>query len=212
MRTKKIKKNKKLKKKEEKKLAFEGYQRFSNERERESLKSLPSLSLSPFNSHIQIQLFETTMSSLSAPFLSPPAAATRRGWRRVTAAPITTAPAEVAVEEARLEARVEEREGYWVVKEKFREGINPQEKVKIEKEPMKLFMENGIEELSKLSMEEIDASKLTKDDVDVRLKWLGLFHRRKHQCEFLFDLRVNCSCSCSCSGSWSYLHKIRISL
>ncbi|KAG6576957.1 Ferredoxin--nitrite reductase, chloroplastic [Cucurbita argyrosperma subsp. argyrosperma] len=121
------------------------------------------------------------MSSLSAPFLSPPAASTRRGWRRVTAAPITSAPAEVAVEEARLEARVEEREGYWVVKEKFREGINPQEKVKIEKEPMKLFMENGIEELSKLSMEEIDASKLTKDDVDVRLKWLGLFHRRKHQ-------------------------------
>jgi hypothetical protein len=31
-------------------------------------------------------------------------------------------------------------------------------------------------------MEEIDAAKLTKDDVDVRLKWLGLFHRRKHQC------------------------------
>ncbi|AQK75175.1 Ferredoxin--nitrite reductase chloroplastic [Zea mays] len=30
-------------------------------------------------------------------------------------------------------------------------------------------------------MEVIDAAKLTKDDVDVRLKWLGLFHRRKHQ-------------------------------
>lgn len=120
-------------------------------------------------------------SSLSAPFLSPPVASARRVWRRAGVAPVTTAPAEVAVEESRLEARVEERDGYWVVKEKFREGINPQEKVKIEKEPMKLFMENGIEELSKLSMEEIDASKLTKDDVDVRLKWLGLFHRRKHQ-------------------------------
>lgn len=96
------------------------------------------------------------------------------------------APAEVAVEEGRVEPRVEERDGYWVVKEKFREGINPQEKVKIEKEPMKLFMENGIEELSKLSMDQIDASKLNKDDVDVRLKWLGLFHRRKHQCEFFF--------------------------
>ncbi|AQK51733.1 hypothetical protein ZEAMMB73_Zm00001d049977 [Zea mays] len=30
-------------------------------------------------------------------------------------------------------------------------------------------------------MEEIDAAKLTKDDVDVRLKWFGLFHRYKHQ-------------------------------
>ena len=122
-------------------------------------------------------------SSFSAPFLSPPVASGRRGWRRVGVAPVTTAPSEVAVEESRLESRVEERDGYWVVKEKFREGINPQEKVKIEKEPMKLFMENGIEEVSKLSMEEIDASKLSKDDIDVRLKWLGLFHRRKHQCE-----------------------------
>ncbi|KAL0545961.1 hypothetical protein IC582_015865 [Cucumis melo] len=120
-------------------------------------------------------------SSFSASFLSPPVASGRRAWRRVGVAPLSTAPAEVAVEESRLECRVEERDGYWVVKEKFREGLNPQEKAKIEKEPMKLFMENGIEELSKLSMEEIDASKLTKDDVDVRLKWLGLFHRRKHQ-------------------------------
>nr|TKR84809.1 Ferredoxin--nitrite reductase family protein [Populus alba] len=30
-------------------------------------------------------------------------------------------------------------------------------------------------------MEEIDKEKSTKDDIDVRLKWLGLFHRRKHQ-------------------------------
>ncbi|KAK4799689.1 hypothetical protein SAY86_025054 [Trapa natans] len=86
-----------------------------------------------------------------------------------------------AVHASRLEPRVEERGDYWVLKEKFREGINPQEKMKIEKEPMKLFMENGIEELVKLSMEEIDKEKSTKDDVDVRLKWLGLFHRRKHQ-------------------------------
>ncbi|KAL0365397.1 UNVERIFIED_CONTAM: Ferredoxin--nitrite reductase, chloroplastic [Sesamum angustifolium] len=46
---------------------------------------------------------------------------------------------------------------------------------------MKLFMENGIEELAKMSLEEIEKSKLSKDDIDVRLKWLGLFHRRKHQ-------------------------------
>ncbi|XP_022149175.1 ferredoxin--nitrite reductase, chloroplastic [Momordica charantia] len=118
-------------------------------------------------------------SSVSSPFLCPPARSGGRR-RRVAAVPVV-APAEVAVEEGRVEPRVEERDGYWVVKEKFREGINPQEKVKIEKEPMKLFMENGIEELSKLSMDQIDASKLNKDDVDVRLKWLGLFHRRKHQ-------------------------------
>ena len=85
----------------------------------------------------------------------------------------------------RLEARVEKREGYWVLKEKFRKGINPQEKVKIESEPMKLFVENGIEDLAKIPIEDLDKLKATKDDVDVRLKWLGLFHRRKHHCKFL---------------------------
>jgi len=97
-----------------------------------------------------------------------------------TAAP---PPPGVGADAVRLEPRVEERDGYWVLKEKFRQGINPQEKVKIEKEPMKLFMENGIEELAKMSMEDIDKAKVTKNDIDVRLKWLGLFHRRKHQCE-----------------------------
>ncbi|EPS71034.1 hypothetical protein M569_03724 [Genlisea aurea] len=80
----------------------------------------------------------------------------------------------------RLEPRVEERNGYFVVKEKFREGINPQEKLKIEKEPMKLFIENEIEDLVSLPFEAIEKSKLARDDIDVRLKWLGLFHRRKH--------------------------------
>lgn len=80
-----------------------------------------------------------------------------------------------------MEPRVEERGGYWVLKEKFREGINPQEKVKIEKDPMKLFIEDGFNELASMSFEEIEKSKHTKDDIDVRLKWLGLFHRRKHQ-------------------------------
>lgn len=48
---------------------------------------------------------------------------------------------------------------------------------------MKLVMERGIEELAKTPIDEIDKSKLTKADIDVRLKWLGLFHRRKHQCD-----------------------------
>jgi hypothetical protein len=44
------------------------------------------------------------------------------------------------------------------------------------------FMDDDISDLAKITMEEIHAAKLTKDDVDVRLKWLGLFHRCKHQC------------------------------
>ncbi|KAK4724388.1 hypothetical protein R3W88_027167 [Solanum pinnatisectum] len=95
-----------------------------------------------------------------------------------TVAVPSSGAAEIAAE--RLEPRVEQRDGYWVLKEKFRQGINPAEKAKIEKEPMKLFTENGIEDLAKISLEEIEKSKLTKEDIDIRLKWLGLFHRRKH--------------------------------
>ncbi|KAK3155374.1 hypothetical protein QOZ80_2BG0202420 [Eleusine coracana subsp. coracana] len=120
---------------------------------------------------------------------SPHAAAAASRRRSGRARPVqcqavttSSSPSPPAVSEERLERRVEQREGgYWVLKEKFRTGLNPQEKVKLEKEPMGLFMEDGIKELAKVPMEEIDANKLSKDDVDVRLKWLGLFHRRKHQ-------------------------------
>ncbi|KAL3537497.1 hypothetical protein ACH5RR_000863 [Cinchona calisaya] len=133
------------------------------------------------------------MASLSVKFLAPnslPNANIHSSkTTRLLATPAQTvaptAPASSGgganLDAARLEPRVEEREGYWILKEKFRQGMNPPEKVKIEKEPMKLYMENGIEELAKIPLEEIDNSKLTKDDIDVRLKWLGLFHRRKHQ-------------------------------
>ncbi|GAB2257757.1 hypothetical protein Droror1_Dr00013917 [Drosera rotundifolia] len=93
-----------------------------------------------------------------------------------------SAPA--SVEATRLEPRVEERNGYWVLKEKFRQGINPTEKIKIENDPMKLVDDDwkGIEEMvDGVRFEEIDGSKGGRDDVDVRLKWIGLFHRRKHQ-------------------------------
>ncbi|KAF8730289.1 hypothetical protein HU200_017273 [Digitaria exilis] len=108
----------------------------------------------------------------------------RSGRARAAVSMPSSSPAAAASEVSaeRLEPRVEQREGgYWVLKEKYRTGLNPQEKVKLEKEPMGLFMEDGIKDLAKIPMEEIDAAKLTKDDVDVRLKWLGLFHRRKHQ-------------------------------
>ncbi|XP_072953110.1 ferredoxin--nitrite reductase, chloroplastic [Typha angustifolia] len=117
-------------------------------------------------------------------FLSPPIHQRRRSMTVVASTIPSPAPAKekaVEVEEGRLEARVEERGGgYWVLKEKHRAGINPHEKVKLEKEPMTLVMEDGIRELASMSMEEIDKAKITKDDIDVRLKWLGLFHRRKH--------------------------------
>lgn len=128
------------------------------------------------------------MSSLHVKFLAPslPSAGNRfKNVRLHATPPQTVAPPSsgaAEVDAVRLEPRVEEKDGFFVLKEKFRQGINPQEKVKIEKEPMKLFMDNGIEELAKIPIEEIDKSKLTKDDIDVRLKWLGLFHRRKHQC------------------------------
>ncbi|KAJ8471835.1 hypothetical protein OPV22_026178 [Ensete ventricosum] len=127
-------------------------------------------------------------SSTSLQHFAPPArASTRRepARRRLTVMAAVTPATEAAaagVAEERLEPRVEEREGgYWVLKEKYREGINPQEKVKLAKEPMSLVLEDGIRDLAAKSMEEIDASKVHKDDIDVRLKWLGLFHRRKHQ-------------------------------
>uniref|UniRef100_A0A2P2K2T6 Ferredoxin--nitrite reductase, chloroplastic n=2 Tax=Rhizophora mucronata TaxID=61149 RepID=A0A2P2K2T6_RHIMU len=119
------------------------------------------------------------MSLLSARFLPPSLPQYSASSRPRTK--IFGSPAVAQVEVERLEPRVEDRDGYWVLKEKFREGINLQEKVKLEKEPMKLFTENGIEELAKLSMEETDKNKVAKDDIDVRLKWLGLFHRRKNQ-------------------------------
>lgn len=105
---------------------------------------------------------------------------------------------------------MEERDGYWVLKEKFRVGINPSEKVKIEKEPMKLFMENGVEELAKISLEEIEKSKVTKDDIDTRLKWLGLFHRRKHQCKLnkMLNLIAFSVLLCAISLGFPFVHLI----
>lgn len=49
--------------------------------------------------------------------------------RRLRAAPSPTVAPPAEPDVSRLEPRVEERDGYWVLKEKFRQGINPQEKV-----------------------------------------------------------------------------------
>ncbi|KAL5705729.1 ferredoxin--nitrite reductase [Ranunculus cassubicifolius] len=106
--------------------------------------------------------------------------------------PVPVPPPAAKVDESRLEPRVEPREGgYYVLKEKFREKLNPQEKVKLEKEPMKFVTEGGIHELAKIPFEELDKTKMGKDDIDVRLKWLGLFHRRKqHYGRFMMRLKL----------------------
>ncbi|KAG5023510.1 hypothetical protein AAZX31_07G196300 [Glycine max] len=135
-------------------------------------------------------------SSFSVRFLAPPSScfpsSRPKTWLCAATTP-TVAPATASseVEASRLEPRVEERDGFWVLKEEYRGGISPQEKVKLEKDPMKLFMEGGIEDLAKMSLEEIESSKHTKDDIDVRLKWLGLFHRRKqHYGRFMMRLKL----------------------
>uniref|UniRef100_A0A0E0CRW7 Ferredoxin--nitrite reductase, chloroplastic n=1 Tax=Oryza meridionalis TaxID=40149 RepID=A0A0E0CRW7_9ORYZ len=133
----------------------------------------------------------TTTTVSSHGLLRLPAALSRCGPPGVCARPVqsstvsapssSTPAADDAVSAERLEPRVEQREGrYWMLKEKYRAGLNPQEKVKLGKEPMSLFMQGGIKELAKMPMEEIEADKLSKEDIDVRLKWLGLFHRLKH--------------------------------
>lgn len=48
--------------------------------------------------------------------------------REVKAQAVATPP---TLAEDRLVSRVEEREGYWVLKEEFRQGINPSEKVRL---------------------------------------------------------------------------------
>ncbi|CAI5463552.1 unnamed protein product [Closterium sp. Yama58-4] len=94
---------------------------------------------------------------------------------------------------ARLVPRVEERDGYWVLKEEFRTSLNPAEKIKIAKDPMTLIAEGGkaLRELALKTMAEVDGSKEAKDDIDARFKWLGLFHRRKQQYgRFMMRLRL----------------------
>ncbi|AQK56384.1 ferredoxin--nitrite reductase, chloroplastic [Zea mays] len=133
-------------------------------------------------SSASLQRFLLPSSHAAATAASPSSRLRRTGRARAAVSVPPPAAAGEQVPTERLEPRVEERAGgYWVLKEKYRAGLNPQEKVKLEKEPMALFMEGGIQDLARVPMEQIDAAKLTKDDVDVRLKWLGLFHRRKHQ-------------------------------
>ena len=56
---------------------------------------------------------------------------------------------------------------------------NPQEKTKLAQDALLLLKRNhGLEELAKVPFEELDADESNQATIDVRLKWLGLFHRR----------------------------------
>jgi len=70
-------------------------------------------------------------------------------------------------------------DGHYTVFDK-KEAANPFEKTKFGRgDGLKLWTVGGFKELCSKSMEEIDADKGLAADVDMRLKWLGLFHRRK---------------------------------
>ncbi len=70
-------------------------------------------------------------------------------------------------------------DGHYTVFDK-KEASNPFEKTKFARgDGLKLWTVGGLKELCSKSMEEIDADKGLAADVDMRLKWLGLFHRRK---------------------------------
>lgn len=58
--------------------------------------------------------------------------------------------------------------------------------MKIAKDPL-MFISESLNEFSSIPFSELDSNKEGKDDLDHRLKWLGLFHRRKKQCKVPFS-------------------------
>uniref|UniRef100_A0A0D3FAW4 Ferredoxin--nitrite reductase, chloroplastic n=1 Tax=Oryza barthii TaxID=65489 RepID=A0A0D3FAW4_9ORYZ len=97
-------------------------------------------------SSASLQRFLPLSPHVAASRRRPPAVRTRPMQSSTVSAPSSSTPAaDDAVSAERLEPWVEQREGrYWVLKEKYRAGLNPQEKVKLGKEPISLFMEGGI--------------------------------------------------------------------
>lgn len=77
-----------------------------------------------------------------------------------------------------------------VLKETEQQKINPIEKMKLRKDPLQML--EWIDEMAKQDFETLDASrKEAQEDIDMRLKWLGLFHRRKqHYGHFMSRLKV----------------------
>lgn len=87
-------------------------------------------------------------------------------------------------------ARVEysEKQEYIQVKDGEKK-LNNFEKTKIKKNPQLLTLGN-FKEWAKIPFEELD-SKQNAEDIDIRLKWFGLFHRRKQQYgKFMIRLKL----------------------
>ena len=81
-------------------------------------------------------------------------------------------------------------EGRFVkVRDPKKEKLNNFEKTKMAKNPMLLTLDN-FKEWAKIPFEELD-TKENAGDIDVRLKWFGLFHRRKQQYgKFMMRLKL----------------------
>lgn len=84
-------------------------------------------------------------------------------------------------------------DGYFNLKEEHTAKINPFEKTKLAKNPMRLWADKAYVQLcdavKRDGFEAVD--KADEKEIDVRLKWLGLFHRRKQAYgTFMMRLKV----------------------
>ena len=87
-----------------------------------------------------------------------------------------------------------DEDGYYVVKEAFHKPTNPFERLKLAKDPMKDTVHLAyLEEMAKASAEDFKAwdEAADPDDVDHRMKYAGLFHRRKnHYGRYMMRLKL----------------------
>lgn len=91
-----------------------------------------------------------------------------------------------------------DKDGYYVVKEEWQKPTNPFEKLKLAKDAMKTVIAlNEIKTLGEKSgstkedFEKFEQELGDGDEIDHRLKWAGLFHRRKgHYGRFMMRLKL----------------------
>ena len=91
-----------------------------------------------------------------------------------------------------------DKDGYYVVKEAYQKPTNPFEKLKLQKDAMKTIV--ALDEIKRLGeksgrtkeeFEKFEEELGDQDEIDHRLKWAGLFHRRKgHYGRFMMRLKL----------------------
>ncbi|WZN63984.1 ferredoxin--nitrite reductase [Chloropicon roscoffensis] len=124
---------------------------------------------------------ETTKASGKAPGIFPVSEETAEVIRQIN-------KNDYVDEEGRV-AWSSSREYIEVKDPKKEKGFNNFEKTKMKKNPMVLTMEN-FREWAKVPFAELD-TKENAEDIDIRLKWFGLFHRRKQQYgKFMMRLKL----------------------